>query len=208
MSSVQTEEHQMMRLSIPALKSRRRKRLSVEVLEDRQLLATITVNTTADEAAADSTVSLREAIEVSDGTLPVSSLSTQEQAQVNGAVGSTNTIDFNIATTDPGYDAATGVWPIGLKSALPAISTSAAIIDGYSQPGAAQNALAQGDNASLKIALSGAGQVQRYRYRKRYRAGEPDRHRQDRPYAAGQPGLGDLARRRRHPDRRDGAGPE
>src|SRR6202034_476561 len=34
--------------SRPAPKLRRRKRMSVEVLEDRQLLATITVNTTAD----------------------------------------------------------------------------------------------------------------------------------------------------------------
>ncbi len=46
---------------------------------------------------------------------PVSLLSTQEQAQVSGAVGATNTIDFNIPTTDPGYDAATGVWTIALE---------------------------------------------------------------------------------------------
>jgi hypothetical protein len=43
-----------MRRSNSALKSRRRQRLSVDVMEDRQLLATITVNTTVDEAAADS----------------------------------------------------------------------------------------------------------------------------------------------------------
>ncbi len=86
--------------------------MQLEVLEDRQLLATITVNTTADETAADSTVSLREAIEVSNGTLAVSSLSTQQQAQVSGAVGNTNTIDFNIPKSDPGYNAATGVWTI------------------------------------------------------------------------------------------------
>jgi hypothetical protein len=131
--------------------------LSVEVLEERQLLATITVNTTADSTAAGSTLSLRQAIEVSNGTLPVSSLSTQEQAQVKGAIGNTNTIDFNIPTTDPGYNAATGVWTIALKSGLPAISTNAAIIDGYSQPGAAENTLAHGDNAKLKIALDGSG---------------------------------------------------
>ncbi len=146
-----------MRRSISALKSRRRQRLCVDVLEDRQLLSTITVNTTADETAADPTMSLREAIEVSNGTLPVSSLSTQAQAQVSGAVGGTNTIDFNIPTTDPGYDATTGVWTIALGTALPAISTNAAIIDGYSQPGAAVNTLAQGDNAKLTIAISGTG---------------------------------------------------
>ena len=129
----------------------------VEVLEDRQLLATITVNTTADGTTPDSTLSLRQAIEVSDGTLAVSSLSTQEQAQVSGAVGTSNTIGFNIPTTDSGYNAATGVWTIAVNSALPTISTNAAIINGYSQPGAFENTLAQGDNAKLVIAIDGAG---------------------------------------------------
>ena len=133
-----------MRSSIHALKSRRRTQPRIDLLEDRQLLSTITVNTTADETAADSTMSLREAIEVSDGTLSVSSLSTQEKAQVSGAVGSTNTIDFNIPTTDPGYNATTGVWTIAVNSDLPVISTNAAIIDGYSQPGAAKNTLGPG----------------------------------------------------------------
>jgi CSLREA domain-containing protein len=142
--------------SIFALRSRRRRRLSVEALEGRQLLATITVNTTADDTTGDSTLSLREAIEVSDGTLAVSSLSAQQQGQVSGAVGSTNTIDFNIPTSDSGYDATTGVWTItvGLNS-LPSISTNAAIINGYSQPGSSENTLASGDNAKLTIALDG-----------------------------------------------------
>jgi hypothetical protein len=74
--------------------------MQVELLEDRQLLATITVNATADDTTADATLSLRAAIEVSDGTLPVAALSKQEQAQVSGAVGATNTIDFNIPTKD------------------------------------------------------------------------------------------------------------
>jgi Bacterial Ig-like domain (group 3) len=146
-----------MRRSISALKSRRRQRLSVDVLEDRQLLATITVNTAGDTTAGAS-LSLRQAIEISDGTLSVSSLSAQEQAQVSGAVGATNTIDFNIPTTDQGYDATTKVWTIAVKSALPAISTNAAIIDGYTQPGASPNTLAQADNAVLKIAINGGGE--------------------------------------------------
>jgi CSLREA domain-containing protein len=131
--------------------------MQLEVLEGRQLLATITVNTTADDTAADATLSLREAIEVSNGTLAVSSLSTQEQAQVSGAVGATNTIGFHIPTTDPGYNAAAGVWTIAVHSALPTISTHAAIINGYSQPGSSENTLAQGDNAKLTIAIDGAG---------------------------------------------------
>jgi hypothetical protein len=145
-----------MRKSNNALKSRRRNRLSVEVLEARQLLATITVNTTLDNTPADSALSLRDAIEVSNGTLAVSSLSTQAQAQINGAVGATNTIDFDIPTTDPGYNTSTGVWTMAMQSALPATSTNAAIIDGYSQPGASKNTLALGDNAKLKIVLDGS----------------------------------------------------
>jgi hypothetical protein len=130
--------------------------MQVEVLEDRQLLATITVNATADDTTADATLSLREAIEVSDGTLPVASLSKQEQAQVSGAVGATNTIDFNIPKTDPGYDPATGVWTIAVGlNPLPTIGTNAAIINGYSQPGSSKNTLAHGDNAKLTIALRG-----------------------------------------------------
>ena len=143
-----------MRPSSFASKLRRRRKMLVEMLEDRQLLSTIMVNTTADDTTPDSTLSLREAIEVSNGTLKVSSLSTQEQALVSGTVGSTNTIDFNIPTTDPGYNATTGVWTIAVKSELPTITTNAAIINGYSQPGASKNTLAQGDNAKLAIAIN------------------------------------------------------
>jgi parallel beta-helix repeat protein len=140
-------------------KIRRRRIMRVEMLEDRQLLATITVNTTADDnTTADATLSLRQAIEVSDGTLAVSSLSTQEQAQVSGAVGASNTIDFNIPTTDSGYNATTGVWTLQVQSALPTIATNAAIINGYSQTGASENTLTQADDAKLTIAINGTGQ--------------------------------------------------
>ena len=43
-----------------------------------------------------------------------------------------------------------------MQFGVPAISTNAAIIDGYSQPGASKNTLAQGDNAKLVIALDGS----------------------------------------------------
>src|SRR5262249_15099983 len=82
--------------------------------------------------------------------------SKQEQAQVSGAVGATNTINFNIPTTDAGYNPATGVWTIAVGlNPLPSISTNAAIINGYSQPGSSKNTLAHGDNAKLTIALRG-----------------------------------------------------
>jgi archaellum component FlaF (FlaF/FlaG flagellin family) len=139
-------------------KNRRQTRMRVEALEERQLLASITVNTASDGAGSASTLSLRQAIEVSNGALAVSSLTSQQQALVSGTVGATNTIDFNIPTTDSGYNATTGDWTIAVQSALPAISTNAAIINGYSQTGASENTLAQADNAKLTIALSGTGQ--------------------------------------------------
>ena len=115
----------------------------IESLEPRQLMAIITVNTTADTSTAGATLSLRQAIEISDGTLAVSALSTQEQSQVAGAIGSSNTIDFDIPESDSGYNAATGVWTIAPTSSLPAIQANAAIINGYSQFGASANMLAR-----------------------------------------------------------------
>jgi hypothetical protein len=131
--------------------------MQVEVLEDRQLLATIVVNTTADNTAPAATLSLRQAIELSDGTLALSALTPQEQAQVSGGGNGTGVIDFNIPTTDPGYNPATGVWTIAPKSALPAITTNSALLNGYTQPGASKNTLVRGDNAKLAIAINGAG---------------------------------------------------
>ena len=64
----------------------------------------------------------------------------------NSAPGA-DTIDFDI----PG----TGVQTISLLSALPTI-TDPVVINGYTQPGAKQNSLANGDNAVLLIELSGA----------------------------------------------------
>ena len=58
-----------------------------------------------------------------------------------------NTIDFDI----PG----SGVQTIALNTGLPTITT-AVVIDGYSQPGALPNTLAQSDNAVLQIVLNGS----------------------------------------------------
>src|SRR6516165_6658492 len=92
------------RLRVPRRLVKRRYRppgrpLELERVEDRLLLAVITVNTTVDEnSQSDSTLSLREAIEVSNGTLPINSLSSAEQSQVSGALSSPNTIAFNLAS--------------------------------------------------------------------------------------------------------------
>jgi hypothetical protein len=119
-----------------------------ELLEDRRLLATLTVNTASDTVGPnDPTLSLREAIEVSNGTLAISALSQQAQAQIEGTLATPNTIDFDI----PG----TGVQTITLESNLPSIS-SPATIDGYSQPGAHPNTNGprQADNAVPLIQLA------------------------------------------------------
>ena len=80
------------------------------------------------------TLSLREAIELSNGTIAESALSTAAQAQVSGTLSDQNTIDFDIATTDAGYDPGSGKWTIVVDSALPAITTPV-IIDATTQSG-------------------------------------------------------------------------
>ena len=80
-------------------------RPALDVMEDRTLLSTFVVNSTADSGPG----SLRQSI-----------------LDSNSATGGTNTIDFAI----PGQ----GVQTITPASPLPAIS-SAALIDGFSQPG-------------------------------------------------------------------------
>src|SRR5271157_407471 len=118
----------------------RRSRPSLEALETRQLLSLIKVNTALDDNTPDF-LSLRQAIEVSNGTLLFSALSQQQQKQVFLSPNSPSTdIVFNIpASTDPsldipvqGFDPSTQDWTITLSSPLPAI-TSPVTIDGYSQ---------------------------------------------------------------------------
>lgn len=127
-----------------------RRRVQVELLEDRQLLATITVNTVNDTNSVGATLSLRQAIEISNRTLPVSSLSPAQRAQVSGPLSTPNNINFNISVTyGPLYD-------IALTSPLPTI-TSPVVINGYSQFGASANTNGPGlgDNAVLNIEIDG-----------------------------------------------------
>src|SRR5207247_2595329 len=67
-------------------------------------------------------------------------------------VGGPDHIEFNI---DLSYQNGGGGFTIAPLSALPAI-TDAAVIDGYTQPGANPNTQAIGDNAILKIVLDGS----------------------------------------------------
>ena len=74
----------------------------------------------------------------------------------NGNAGA-DTINFNIPASDPNCDATTHVCTIKPTNAfpLPAI-TDQVTIDGYSQPGAHANTLANGDDAVLLIEIDGS----------------------------------------------------
>ena len=127
-----------------------KRQFAFDFLEERQLLATITVNTVSDTNSAGTTLSLRQAIEISNGSLSLSSLTSTQQGLVSGALSAPNTIDFNIPSSQgPLYD-------IALSSALPVI-TSPVFLNGYSQPGASANTNGPGlaDNAVLKIEIDG-----------------------------------------------------
>ncbi|MGI9107393.1 MAG: carboxypeptidase regulatory-like domain-containing protein [Pyrinomonadaceae bacterium] len=86
-------------------------------------------------------------------TFPVSNTNDSGPGSLRQAIIDSNnttgaqTISFNL----PG----TGVQTITPLSALPTI-TDAVVINGYTQPGASPNTLAQGDNAVLLIELNGA----------------------------------------------------
>lgn len=123
--------------------------LALLVLATGARAATITVTTTADDLTPnDGTVSLREAITAinDQGALGDPDI----EAQNPGTFGSRDRIDFDIAGAGRQAIAVGGT---GL-GALPAI-TQPVLIDGYTQPGAAANTLAAGDDASLMIALNG-----------------------------------------------------
>jgi uncharacterized repeat protein (TIGR01451 family) len=94
--------------------------------------ATIIVNTTSDEntQGSDSTLSLREAIEINNGTVPLSALSAGERAQVIANANSLPLANL-IAFAIPGGPAP---FNINVLSALPVISVPVDL-DGTTQPG-------------------------------------------------------------------------
>jgi uncharacterized repeat protein (TIGR01451 family) len=111
--------------------------LWVERLEDRALLTPFMVMNTADSGSG----SLRQAIFDSNAA--------------PAPAGSTNLIEFQIPTSDPGYDATTQTWAIAPDTTLPTV-TAPVFINGYTQPGAAPNTNppGQGKNTVLKVVLT------------------------------------------------------
>ncbi len=103
--------------------------------------ATITVTSAGDTDAVDGFVTLREAIYSANGNA-----NWNADVVAVGVYGS-DTIHFNIAGP--------GVHTITHDASLPPI-TGPTVVDGYSQPGASPNTLANGDNAVLLIELDGS----------------------------------------------------
>ncbi len=100
---------------------------SLELLEDRTLLAVMTVNSAADTTDRDNFLTLREAILLANGKLAFADLTSAEQAQVTDGQPASNQRD-NIL-----FVIGTGPKTIMLQSSL--IITDSVSIDGTSQPG-------------------------------------------------------------------------
>ncbi len=123
---------------------RKKYRLGLKLLEDRSVPAVIAVTGDGDTIAADGLVTLREAI-----TSVNAGANVNVDVVASGLYGVNETILFNIAGV-PGT-----VHTIRPTSFLPTI-TRPVFINGYSQPGASPNTLADGDNAFLAIELDGS----------------------------------------------------
>ncbi len=120
-------------------------------VEDMAWNAVVTVNSTTDvndgdtssicaliaTPGADDKTSLREAIEATN----------------NMSVG--GTIEFDIPSSENGYNVETGLWTIPVTSTLPLMSGGSTFIDGFSQPGALR--ATDTISASLKIVIDGSG---------------------------------------------------
>lgn len=96
---------------------RRRCQLAPEHLEDRCAPAILMVNSVADNTTADTALTLREAIRVVNGNLG-RTLSSAEKAQVRGTLGTSDTIQFNLAA---------GPQTIKLSSGMLSITRAVAI---------------------------------------------------------------------------------
>lgn len=112
--------------------------------------AVLTVNGTANTDERDAILSFTEAILVANGELATASLTAQEQAQIQGTVGSNDRIEF--AIPGPGPHAIRR--PSGVDG-FPTIRANGLTIDGYTQADAKPNTnpILAPNTARLEIAI-------------------------------------------------------
>ena len=123
--------------------------LLIALVSAGAVAATITVNSTSDVAANDGKCTLREAITATNTN--TASGAAAGECPAGGAAPVT--INFNISGA--GCVGSPAVCTIAPTSALPAITTTAVFIDGYTQPLSSANTLAVGNNAVLLIEIDG-----------------------------------------------------
>lgn len=99
------------------------------------------------QAAPRLTFTVNSTADTDDGTCNAANCTLREALNAANTAGAPALIAFNI----PG----SGVKTIRPTTPLPAITTNQLEINGYTQPGASPNTLAVGDNAVLKIQISG-----------------------------------------------------
>jgi len=90
-----------------------------------QPIVKVIVNSAADVIGADGAMTLREAIALTNGTLPLSALSVDEQQQVTASESASSIL----------FDLPAGQTTIELESVLPAIAQPGLTIDASTQPG-------------------------------------------------------------------------
>jgi hypothetical protein len=117
----------------------------------------LTVNTTADTSA----VNPMRGAQDSNGNISLRSAIQALNAAANGTAANPDLIQFNIPTTDPGYNSTTGTFTIQPLSILPTISDTL-VLNGYTQPGSSPNTNSvatngqSSDNAVRRITLDGS----------------------------------------------------
>ncbi len=120
--------------------------------------ATFTVNSTGDHNDLDFPGGTFDGS--SDGKCDVDSSTAGDQCTLRAAIQQANKltgadiIAFNIPSSDTNCSATTQVCTIGPGSHLPVINKPVTI-DGYTQPGASENTLEEGNDAVIKIELNG-----------------------------------------------------
>ncbi|MDY6782577.1 MAG: right-handed parallel beta-helix repeat-containing protein [Cyanobacteriota bacterium] len=114
----------------------------------------ITVNSNSDTVAPDETITLREAIAIANGALPLSELTESERAMV-GTLYTTS-----LRGTQIGFDLPPGATTIELERELPAIAAPGITLDGTTQPGYDIETLEAGEIPVPLVAIAPAPGVE------------------------------------------------